>query len=70
MRGLRQRRRPQKDGTWVDLAREDYDYFAAPKGVGPGTCSVRITAWDGQTLEDVLPGPKTDATCEGKGQFH
>jgi expansin (peptidoglycan-binding protein) len=59
----------KKDGAWIDLAREDYNYFVAPKGVGPGAFSVRITAWDGQTLEDELPGPNAEAVYEGKAQF-
>lgn len=59
----------RKDGAWVDVPREDYNYFVAPKGVGPGAFSVRITAWDGQTLEDELPGPNAEAVYEGHGQF-
>jgi expansin (peptidoglycan-binding protein) len=59
----------QKDGAWVDLPRETYNYFVAQKGVGPGAFRVRITAWDGQTLEDELPGPNAEAVYEGTGQF-
>ena len=42
-----------------------------PEGqrVGPGAFRVRVTAWDGQTLEDELPGPNAEAIYEGKGQF-
>jgi expansin (peptidoglycan-binding protein) len=56
-------------GTWVDLERQSYNYFVAATGTGPGAIHVRVTAWDGQALEDDLPGPVPDATYEGAGQF-
>jgi expansin (peptidoglycan-binding protein) len=59
----------RKDGAWVDVPREDYNYFVVQDGVGPGPFTVRVTAWDGQTLEDEIPGPNADAEYEGKGQF-
>ena len=58
-----------RNGSWVDLPRQDYNYFVAPSGVGPGAFTVRVTAWDGQTLEDTLPGPNADAVYDGAGQF-
>ncbi len=54
---------------WVDVPRSDYNYFVAEKGMGPGAIHVRITAWDGQSLEDELPGPDAGATFDGAGQF-
>ncbi len=59
----------QSGGAWVDVARENYNYFVAQGGTGPGSIHVRITAWDGQTLEDELPGPNADAVYDGHGQF-
>lgn len=58
-----------KDGAWVDLERQSYNYFVAQDGTGPGAFRVRVTAWDGQALEDDLPGPEADATYEGQAQF-
>jgi expansin len=37
-------------GVWQDLARQDYDYFVAPSGFGPGPFTVRITDIYGQSL--------------------
>ena len=59
----------RKDGAWIEVPRQDYNYFVAQSGVGPGAFTVRITAWDGQTLEDQLPGPDAGAVYEGAGQF-
>jgi expansin (peptidoglycan-binding protein) len=57
------------DGAWSELPRQTYNYFVAQSGTGPGALRVRITAWDGQVLEDELPGPDAEATYEGSGQF-
>jgi expansin (peptidoglycan-binding protein) len=38
--------------------------------VGPGSYQVRITALDGQTLEDTLPPVIASTTASGSGQFH
>lgn len=59
----------RRGGAWVDLPRSDYNYFLAEQGTGPGAIRVRVTAWDGQSLEDELPGPNAEATYEGAGQF-
>src|SRR5215471_10133845 len=44
-------------GNWEDVPRQDYNYFVVDSGVGTaGPFDVRITAADGQTLLDTLPG--------------
>ncbi|WP_394845951.1 hypothetical protein LZC95_00625 [Pendulispora brunnea] len=54
---------------FVEAPRKDYNYFVAEKGAGPGPVTVRVTAIDGQTLEDTLPAASSDATASGKSQF-
>jgi expansin (peptidoglycan-binding protein) len=72
---VRNHRRPieslayQKDGAWVDLPRSDYNHFVAEGGTGTGPIRVRATSWDGQALEDVLPGPDAGTLHEGQSQF-
>jgi expansin (peptidoglycan-binding protein) len=60
-----------KNGAWVPVARESYNYFVAPKGMGAGPIKVRVTALDGQTLEDTFPEPVSDNSriFEGAAQF-
>jgi expansin (peptidoglycan-binding protein) len=59
----------KKSGAYVAVKREDYNYFVDPSGAGNGTVSVRITASDGQTLEDTLSPVASDTTVQGSGQF-
>lgn len=59
----------RRGASWVEVPRADYNYFVAEQGTGPGPIRVRITAWDGQALEDDLPGPNAEATYDGTGQF-
>ncbi|WP_394835415.1 hypothetical protein LVJ94_00625 [Pendulispora rubella] len=54
---------------FVEAPRQDYNYFVLEKGAGPGPVTVRVTAIDGQTLEDTLPAASSDATVSGKSQF-
>jgi expansin (peptidoglycan-binding protein) len=58
-----------KNGAWVAMPREDYNYFVESKGLGPGGLKLRVTAMDGQTLEDALPGVGDNKTFDGKAQF-
>lgn len=58
-----------KNGAWVNVKREDYNYFVEPAGMGSGSIKVRVTASDGQTLEDTLPGANSNATYDGAAQF-
>ncbi|WP_394825483.1 expansin EXLX1 family cellulose-binding protein [Pendulispora albinea] len=57
-------------GVYVDATRENYNYFVVQKGTGPGPVKVRITAVDGQVLEDTLPPPSSDGDATGAGQFN
>ncbi|WP_224244505.1 expansin EXLX1 family cellulose-binding protein [Hyalangium gracile] len=59
----------QKNGSWVEVKREPYNYFVASSGMGPGPVKVRITATDGQKLEDTLPEIKAEKTFDGAAQF-
>jgi expansin len=59
----------QKNGAWVNVKRESYNYFVEPSGMGAGSIKVRVTASDGQTLEDTLPGAASDKTYDGAAQF-
>jgi expansin (peptidoglycan-binding protein) len=58
-----------KSGSWVEVHREPYNYFVAPSGMGPGPVKIRITATDGQTLEDTLPSIKAEQVYDGAAQF-
>jgi expansin (peptidoglycan-binding protein) len=59
----------QKDGAWVEVKREAYNYFVEPSGMGPGPVRVRVTASDGQQLEDTLPTIKQATIIDGAAQF-
>jgi expansin (peptidoglycan-binding protein) len=59
-----------QSGAWTDVQRVPYNYFVEGSGVGPGSYQVRITALDGQTLQDTLPPVQADTTVTGSGQFH
>jgi expansin (peptidoglycan-binding protein) len=56
--------------NWTDVQRAPYNYFVAGSGVGPGSYQVRITALDGQTLQDTLPPAQASTLANGSGQFH
>jgi len=58
------------DGTtWNPTSRQDYNYFLAEGGFGPNPVKVRVTALDGQTIEDDLPAVQADLEVEGGSQF-
>jgi len=62
----------EKAGVFVDLPRKTYNYFVAEKGVGdqPNGLKVRVTASNGATLIDTLPGTITPASSvSGRAQF-
>ncbi|WP_224361378.1 expansin EXLX1 family cellulose-binding protein [Hyalangium versicolor] len=59
----------QKSGSWVEIKREDYNYFVANSGIGPGPVKIRITATDGQQLVDTLPEIKAEKIFDGAAQF-
>lgn len=58
----------QKSGTWVEAKREPYNYFV-DTNMGPGPVRIRITATDGQQLEDTLPHIEASVTITGAAQF-
>jgi len=63
----------QRDGAFVDIEREDYNYFVVGGGVGdlPNGLVLRVTAADGQVLEEKLSGDvPNDQTVEGTKQFN
>lgn len=58
------------DGTnYESTQRTDYNYFLTESGFGSGSVRVRVSAVDGQTLEDDLPAVQELLTVEGKAQF-
>jgi expansin len=57
----------KKNGVYADLTRSDYNYFIDDKGVKDDPISLRITAADGQILEDTMPGAKGRAGQEFPG---
>lgn len=58
------------DGTeFQEVPREDYNYFVEADGFGDRPVKVRVTAVDGQVLEDELPAPQEYLEVEGSGQF-
>jgi expansin (peptidoglycan-binding protein) len=57
------------NGNFQEIARVDYNYFVADQGTGPGSVDVRITAVDGQTIEDTLAPPTSNVTVDGASQF-
>lgn len=61
----------EKKGAFVEMPRSDYNYFIDQKGVGDlSALKLRITAVDGQTVEDDLPGTITaDKVVAGTVQF-
>ena len=60
----------EKGGVFLEVSRASYNYFVDPAGTGSGPIHVRITAVDGQTLEDTLPPVASDVTVSGAAQLH
>ena len=59
-----------KDGeTWQTAERESYNYFLETDGFGEDGTRVRITAIDGQVLEDTLPPVESELEVQGAAQF-
>lgn len=57
------------DGRWVALARQDYNYFVADKGLGPGPYTLRVTASDGQQRTEQHIPLRESGVVEGSTQF-
>jgi expansin (peptidoglycan-binding protein) len=73
---VRNHRRPidtlewSSDGTsWNPTTRAEYNFFLDEQGFGPDGVRVRITAADGQILEDDLPPVQAELEVEGASQF-
>jgi expansin (peptidoglycan-binding protein) len=61
----------KKNGAYTEMPRVDYNYFVDQHGVGdqPNGISLRITATDGQSVEDKVPGVEQNKTFPGSVQF-
>ena len=55
--------------TWVEVPRQDYNYFVQSSGMGTGALTLRITSWDGEVLQEVLPGILDSQLLTGVRQF-
>jgi expansin (peptidoglycan-binding protein) len=59
-----------KNGSWIEMKREDYNYFVESDGVGTGDLTLRVTATNGQVIEDtVAGGVVAEKTVTGTKQF-
>jgi expansin (peptidoglycan-binding protein) len=61
----------KKAGAYTDMPRTDYNYFVDTNGVGdqPGGIALRVTAGDGQVLEDTVPSVQPGVVLPGSVQF-
>lgn len=63
----------QKAGAFVAMKRANYNFFVEAKGVGdqPNGLVVRVTAADGQVVEEKLPGDiPSNVTVKGTKNFN
>jgi expansin (peptidoglycan-binding protein) len=56
-------------GTFLPLGREDYNYFVAPEGLGPGPYALRVEDIYGQVVVDEDVPLRTSADMESASQF-
>jgi expansin (peptidoglycan-binding protein) len=56
-------------GGWNNVPRQEHNYFVNDSGMGDGPFQVRVTASDGQQLEDTLQRVLNDDIAEGVSQF-
>jgi expansin (peptidoglycan-binding protein) len=56
-------------GGYQAIARADYNYFVADKGLGAGPFSVRVTAVHGHVLDDAAIALGSDVTRAGSAQL-
>jgi expansin (peptidoglycan-binding protein) len=59
----------KKGDAWIDMTRSNDNYFVAEKGVGAGAFTLRITANDGQSIEQTIDKWKDGQTYPGAAQF-
>ncbi|CAN5908192.1 expansin EXLX1 family cellulose-binding protein [soil metagenome] len=57
----------KKKGVYAEMKRSDYNYFIDDQGIKDDPIALRITAADGQVLEDSMPGAKGKAGQEFPG---
>ncbi len=58
------------DGNeWKGMERQEYNYFVDESGFGSFPVRVRVTAIDGQVLEDELPAVQENLVVQGTSQF-
>ena len=63
----------QKAGAFVEMKRQDYNFFVEASGVGdqPSGLVLRVTAADGQVIEEKLAGEiPSNATVAGTKNFN
>ncbi len=60
-----------RNGTYVSMPRTDYNYFVESQGVGEqrNGLSLRVTATDGQVVEETLPAVVSGRVVAGTKQF-
>lgn len=54
---------------WFELTRAGDGTFTDASGFGPGGFTLRVTAWDGQTVEDTFASFPSGQVIESSGQF-
>lgn len=59
----------KKGDEWVEMTRSDDNFFAAAKGVGAKSFTLKITAADGQVVEETVTDWKDGETYKGTKQF-
>jgi expansin len=57
------------DGSYRRVARESYNYFVEPNGMGPGPYTFRLTDVNGQVVEDTAIPHMEAGDAPGAGQF-
>ena len=60
----------KRDNAWSSIARVDYNYFVADKGLGPGPYTLRVTDVHGHVVEDSnVPGGLDNANAPSSTQL-
>lgn len=59
----------KKGDAWIEMTRSNDNYFVAEKGAFAGAFTIRITANDGQPVEQTLDKWKDEQTYPAAGQF-
>jgi len=57
------------DGAYVELEREDYNYFVAEAGLGTGAYSFRVTDQWGYRLRDAAIALSENGSVDGEANF-